>query len=197
MAESPLFCNNIGNTTNQLNCCYASNQSSQTCRENFNNPDIDTFTGGCLNGDCLKVCSNVSTIYQSLTQIDPYQGNGQGPIRRYLTCANVPAMAGYLSQDVLGQDISSSIGNHVSPNASDDALKNVTLAVTKCLTTTCTYARNKGRCQNSCSSVNMLINSTTPDIQGVNECLYSLCKGGYNSLPFADADIVGIGVSFP
>ncbi|RYP12446.1 hypothetical protein DL765_007345 [Monosporascus sp. GIB2] len=40
----------------------------------------------------------------------------------------------------------------------------------------------------------MLLNSTRPNIGGVNECLNKLCTGGYESLPYADADVVGIGV---
>lgn len=189
----PLFCDNIGNTTDQLDCCFPNEPTSQACRNNFN-PNAKTFYGGCYNGDCLKTCSNVTDIYQSLAQDDPYEGNGSGPIRRYLTCANVPAMAGYLSQDVLEQNISSSIGAHVSREASGDQLKGVTSAVTDCLTSTCRNARNKSRCRDPCSAVNLLINNTTPSVQGVNSCLYSLCDGGYNSLPYADADIVGIGV---
>jgi hypothetical protein len=52
-----------------------------------------------------------------------------------------------------------------------------------------------GDCREPCSSVNMLINNTSPNIEGINKCLFSLCEGGFNSLPYADADVVGIGVS--
>ncbi|KAJ4295620.1 hypothetical protein N0V90_007633 [Kalmusia sp. IMI 367209] len=147
-----------------------------------------------FSGDCLKDCSNVTNIYQSIAQVDPYDGNGQGPIRRYLTCANVPNMAGYLSQKVIGDNITSIIANNISTEATDDQLKKVTFAVTECLTSTCRNARHKAECRDKCSPVNLLINNTTPDVQGLNNCLNSLCTGGYDALPYADADVVGIGV---
>ncbi|KAF2678340.1 hypothetical protein K458DRAFT_423276 [Lentithecium fluviatile CBS 122367] len=150
--------------------------------------------GGCPNGDCMVDCANVTNIYQSILQNKAYEGDGSGPIRRYRTCANVPAVAGYLEQGILNENIKSTIGNFEPNNAPDEGLKAVTSAVTECLTFTCRNARNKTDCKEPCSAVNMLINNTMPNIEGVNDCLSSLCKGDYNSLPYAEADIVGIGV---
>ena len=56
-------------------------------------------------------------------------------------------------------------------------------------------SRRRGVCSRDCSAVNMLINSTMPDIRGVNQCLHTLCTSNYDALPYADADVVGIGVS--
>lgn len=191
----PLFCDNIGNTNDTLRCCYPNNQTASVCTRNFNNPAVDTFTGGCRSGQCLTDCQDVSIIYSSLLQDDAFEGNGSAPIRRYLTCANVPNMAGYLAQGVLSPDIRSQVERFIPNDASDDALKGVTSAVTGCLTATCSNARNKERCQSQCSSVNLLVNNTMPDVQGINLCLNTLCTGDYQSLPYADADVVGIGVS--
>jgi hypothetical protein len=103
-------------------------------------------------------------------------------------------MAGYTSQGLLQDNISSIVEPHVSPDASAQNLTRITAAVTECLTQTCRASRHKSVCTSSCSAVNMLINNTAPNIEGVNSCLNTLCTGGYDSLPFADADVIGIGV---
>jgi hypothetical protein len=190
----PIYCDSIGLNPTTLPCCQANNQSASACRSNFG-PNNQTFTHVCLSGDCISDCRNVSLLYSSAIQDLAYFGNGQASIRRYEACANVPAMAGYLSAGILSPFISSSISPYISQNASNDGLKSVTLAVTECLTSTCSNARNRGRCKEQCSAVNLLINSTTPNVEGLNACLHNLCTGGYKSLPYADADVIGIGVS--
>ena len=157
-------------------------------------PATPTFTGGCDGGNCISSCQNTKLLYSSEQQDDPYMGNGRAPIRRYLTCANVPAMAGYLSQHVLEKNVSSTVSRYIPQGTTKDDMKAVTLAVTDCLTSTCRNARNKGSCRSSCSAVNLLTNNTSPNLQGLDECLNSLCTGGYHSLPWADADVIGIGV---
>ncbi|KAL1594594.1 hypothetical protein SLS60_010355 [Paraconiothyrium brasiliense] len=190
----PLFCDNIGNNTNDATCCVVDQQNSKICQENFNRA-ILPFSGGCPTGDCLKDCSNTTLIYQSLLQDNPSgPGNGQGPIRRYQTCANVPNVAGYLSQGVLGENITTYIGKNVSADATPAQLQGVTKAVTECLTATCSNARNPKDCQGTCAPVKLLINGTMPNVQGLSDCLDSLCLKRWDNLPFADPDIVGIGV---
>lgn len=196
MAQHALFCDGIGNSSS-LSCCYSDDLASKSCQHNFFTPSVHTFTGGCPGGDCIKTCSDPSNIYSSIAQIDPYDGNGQGPIRRFSTCVNVPSMAGYLAQHVLSENITDVIGNSISSNATPAQLKRVASAVTDCLASTCRNARNEEGCRTQCSAVNLLINNTTPDVQGVNDCLQTLCTGGYDYLPYADADVVGIGVSVP
>lgn len=191
----PLFCDNVGETNNSLQCCYLDDQDSPICQENFNNPKKKTFLEGCPNRNCITDCQNLTLLYSSILQVDPTEGNGKGPIRRYLTCANVPNMAQHFSRSVLDPKISMQIERHVSRDASIDSLKGITFTVTECLTATCRNARDKEICQNQCSSVNLLINSTTPNITGLNQCLNSLCTGNYHSLPYADADVIGVGVS--
>ncbi|KAF2799252.1 hypothetical protein K505DRAFT_266015 [Melanomma pulvis-pyrius CBS 109.77] len=197
MAQSqitPIFCNSIGNTTAAaLQCCHPNNQTSSICQVDFD-PNGPTFLGGCSSGDCIAECQDIGLLYSSVAQIDPYFGNGKAPIRRYQTCANVPAMAGYLSHNALEPSISSSVLPFVSPHTTDDDLRKVTRAITECLTSTCENARNRSICSSQCSAVNLLINSTTPNVEGLNDCLGSLCNGHYGSLPFADADVIGIGV---
>ncbi|KAH7089090.1 hypothetical protein FB567DRAFT_591202 [Paraphoma chrysanthemicola] len=194
MAMDPIFCDHIGNTTNQPNCCFPDRQNTPICLANFNNPNKKTFTEGCRNGNCLQDCQDKKLIFSSLVQEDPTEGNGAGPMRRYSTCANVPNLAHYLSQRILEPNISSKVSQYIPEVDNIEALKNVTATVTECLTVTCQRARDSNICYRQCSSVNLLINTTTPNMTGLNQCLHSLCTGGHSSLPYADADVVGIGV---
>jgi hypothetical protein len=194
MAFQAVFCDNIGNTTNQLHCCYADQQSSPICQANLYT-GVPYFSGGCDGGDCIANCQNSTWLYESKIQDDAFEGNGIGPVRRYGTCANVPAMAGYASQGILNSNISSIVEPHVSPSASAQDITIITSTVTECLTQTCRASRNRTACANSCQAVNLLINSTTPNLQGLNTCLNTLCRGKWDSRPYADADIIGVGVS--
>ncbi|KAH8728544.1 hypothetical protein GQ44DRAFT_769508 [Phaeosphaeriaceae sp. PMI808] len=188
-----LFCDNIGKTSSDVRCCYIDNQTAPICRQNFN-ASGPIFSGGCNNGNCILQCQNPKWLYKSDSQDDPSTGNGQAPIQRFRTCANVPAIAGFAAQGSLSEEIASLVGRHVPFDAPAASLRSVTSVVTECLTQTCKASRNQRACSGACSAVNMLKSSTIPDIGGVNECLNKLCTGNYDSLPYADADVVGIGV---
>jgi hypothetical protein len=188
----PIFCDKIGTASPE--CCYTSEQNSPICRGIFSR-DPSVFNDVCDDGLCLQHCAKPSFIFGSILDREAWDGTGVRPIMRYRTCANMPNMAGYLGQNLLEPTILSQVEDHLPKTASSDALKNVSLAVTDCLTATCRNARDVERCGYACSGVNLLINSTTPNITGLNECLNTLCTGNQSSLPYADADIVGIGVS--
>ncbi|KAF2465397.1 uncharacterized protein BDR25DRAFT_345978 [Lindgomyces ingoldianus] len=189
-----LYCDSIGNTTSdKLHCCYLDDQGASICQENFS-PTAATFSGGCTNGDCITDCQNLTLLYSSLLQNDPFEGNGLAPKRRYLTCANVPNIASYYSNGLLEPNISSSLMPYFSRNTTDGDLRRITTSVTGCLTSTCRAARNRTLCTGVCSPVNLLTNSTNPNLRGLNECFNTLCTGRYSSLPYADADVIGIGV---
>ncbi|KAI2487004.1 hypothetical protein Ptr902_01137 [Pyrenophora tritici-repentis] len=197
----PIFCTNIGdtnpNTPNELQCCSPNTQNSTLCRSIFSNPlNSDIFTGTCFapGHDCLADCQHPRLIYSSKVQDDYEDGNGSAPKNRYLACVNVPNMAGYLRQDVLGPNITSQVEPHISRNATKKQLQGISYAVTECLAATCRNSRKPGKCKKQCSGVSLLWNQTTPDIQGIDQCLDTLCQGEYNSLPYADSDVVGIGV---
>lgn len=188
-----LFCDNVGRTYSDLRCCYINNQTSSTCHDAFNATG-PTFHGGCDDRDCVSQCQNTTSLFMSASQDDVITGNGLAPIQRFRTCVNVPTMAGFASHGVLSDEIAVLVNRHIASDVPPAGLENVTNAVTECLTQTCKASRRRRLCSRDCSAVNMLRNSTTPDIRGVNQCLNVLCTGGYHSLPYADADVVGIGV---
>jgi hypothetical protein len=189
---SPLFCNNIGNPA--FDCCYAANQSTEICRNVFK--DQQVFANVC-DDDCLINCADVNYLYGSVLEVEGLKGSGIAPIRRYSTCANVPNIAGYLDHNILEPSILSQVEKYIPRNTSQDNLKRITFALTDCLTATCRNARQPSRCEYTCSGVNLLMNGTTPNVKGLSKCLETLCTGEERSLPFADADVVGVGVSAP
>lgn len=196
MANSPaglVFCDNIGNGTNNLQGCYLNDQASSSCQSIFD-PNGPYMGKSCQKRSCLAGCQRPDQLYRSLGQ-DDLTGNNQAVVQRYLSCANLPAIVSYSNQSLLSPNLSSSIGSFITPNPTVEDLQGVTLAVTQCLTSTCRNARNTTSCRDPCSSVNLLTNNTSPNIQGLNECLHTLCNGNYSSLPYADADVIGIGVS--
>lgn len=190
--NEPIFCDNIGRTAHDLHCCYLANQNTSECQE------ILTHIAGPLNpkfSDWITDCANKNKIYRSLTQTDA-TGDGQALYRRFSTCASVPTMRSYLSHNALQPSVSSVVGPHLSlENTTDEHLSNVTDAVTYCLTQTCRQARLAEKCRYECAPVNLLLNSTTPNVQGINTCINTLCSNNDSSLPYADPDIIGIGVS--
>jgi hypothetical protein len=190
-SSDALYCNNIGNKA--FGCCYASEQISQICRDIF--LSNESWTRHVCTPHCLANCSDPAFIYGSKLQDNPDYGSGILPIQRYLGCVNVPNPAGYLRQELLEPSIRSQVEGHIPQNASSDSLKNVTYAVSDCLTATCRKSRKPDRCAYTCSGINLLINATTPNVVGLNDCMTMLCTGGPDSLPYADADVVGIGVS--
>jgi len=186
----PIFCDNIGNGT-KLQCCSLDNQSSTKCQEIF---APGTVTLRYPAGDWIANCQNTSLLYNSLLQ-ENQTGNSLELFRRYNTCANVPAIARYLSQGVLSPNISSSVVSSISQKPTTSDLRNITSAVTDCLTQTCRNSRQSSRCYDRCLPVRLIANSTAPNIEGVTDCLYTLCTGNSKSLPYADPDVIGIGVS--
>lgn len=191
----PIACVGIGSDHNNLSCCYPANQTSAACHNIFSGAN-STLSRGCQDGsrNCIADCANEKLLYTSLVQ-DDRTGNGRGPITRYQACVNLPSIARFSEFGQLSQDLVSEADRYIAPNTTDNQLQRVTSAVTDCLSSTCRNSRQSNLCyEDYCSPVKLLANSSSPNITAVNQCLNTLCSGGYKSLPFANADIVGIGV---
>jgi hypothetical protein len=193
----PIACVGVGSTLNNLSCCYANNQASTACQNIFSGTN-SVLSRGCKNTsrDCVTDCANEGLLYTSLVQ-DDRTGNGRGPISRYQACVNLPSIARFSEFGQLSPDLFTHADRYIAPNNTDSQLQGITSAVTDCLSSTCRNSRRSDLCyDNYCSPVKLLANSSSPNITAVNQCLHTLCSGGYNSLPFADADIVGVGVQY-
>ncbi|QDS73351.1 hypothetical protein FKW77_006818 [Venturia effusa] len=123
------------------------------------------------------------------------KGNGKGPITRYQACVNLPSIARYSQSGQLSQDFTAEFETYTKPNTTELQLQRLASTVTDCLSSTCRHSRRPDLCyDNLCSPVRLLTTSSSPNVTAIDQCLKTLCSGGFNSLPFADADIVGIGV---
>ncbi|PSN62393.1 hypothetical protein BS50DRAFT_638039 [Corynespora cassiicola Philippines] len=187
-----IFCDNIGIEADLRNCCTLDDQSSPACRQIFAD-DSTVFTQGC-NGTCVEYCRKRRYLYSSLREDLAIVGNGQAPVRHHNTCSNVPQLSRLLSQGALSPEISTKVQKFIPQEITEVEKRDITFALTDCLTATCEHARNRSICGYKCSGVNLIGNDNFPNLQGMNECINALCTGDYDSLPFADDDIVGIGV---
>jgi hypothetical protein len=127
-------------------------------------------------------------------------GNGSLLLARYKACANFPIIASFFSQHLLEPHIEQVVQKHlrIGPDETefDVTLEEITLAVTDCLSATCSSARDSSDCYSTtCSPVKLITNNTFPNIWGINGCLNNVCNSGTGALPWADADIIGVGVS--
>jgi hypothetical protein len=191
----PIACLGVGADLNNLTCCYPDNQTSTACNAFFSVTN-SSLSRGCQNNtqNCVTDCANEKLLYTSLVQ-DDRTGNGRGPIARYQACVNLPSIVRYFEFGQLSQDIYNNTDKYIAPDTTDIQLQGVTSAVTDCLSSTCRNSRRSDLCYDDyCSPVKLLANSSSPNVTAVNQCLKTLCSGGYKSLPFADSDIVGIGV---
>jgi hypothetical protein len=200
--SAPLFCYDIGTYPDRVQCCHPSNQTDIPCQILYNrNTSILNGKYGCESGDCFADCIDPAKIfaanllYSDLGEVDR---DLPKPLRKFWICSSLPAMAGYaLQQNVLVPNIQSTVSGFLPPDESKRDLFGVTSAMTECLAATCRNSRNSDSCRKSCTIGHILTNNTTPNAVEINRCMYDLCRGGIKSMPYADSDIIGIGVSKP
>jgi hypothetical protein len=194
-ASNQLACLGVGLNFNSLECCSLSNLTSSTCQDAFYSPR-NILSLGCREGaqNCLQDCSDTELLYSSLVQ-ENGTGTGSWAISRYQACVNLPSIARQSQFQQLPSNISDVVAQYIPSNISESRIQNISSAVTDCLSSTCRNSRGRNNCYNNyCSPVKLLSNSSSPNVTAVNECLNYLCSNPYQSLPYADPDIVGIGV---
>lgn len=189
----PIAYMNIGSSSGSPSCCYTNNQSDPICESLFS-PESKFLQNGCPSNRCIDDCSNVGQLYVSSLQQN-LTGNGDLPISRYKARANIPSIASYADQGVLSPDIMKTVRQYIDLNTTEDELQTVTSVVTDCLSSTCRKSRNSSFCYDDyCSPVKLLSSNTSPNVEQINACLYTLCSNPIDALPWADADVIGIGV---
>jgi hypothetical protein len=151
--------------------------------------DYYGFFDECPSGNCIEDCKNATWLYDPLTQQTVLS-----PFRKFWTCVNVPGVARLDQAGLLTPDGSARVQQYISQSTTVADLKNITSTVTQCLADTCSVARNSEQCFESCRPINLITNTTMPNVAGISTCLYDLCTANIDSLPFASEDIIGIGV---
>lgn len=183
------FCSEPGLTFNSSQCCRL-HDASDSCTF-FR--DVPSF---CDDGSCVRACQDVGRLYTApLTS----ETTKSPDINLFTICLNLPSVIGYFRQGLLplgaGEDgYAQSVHQSFPVNTTDAELQNVTSAVTHCLVSSCDQARDATTCSHACSPASLLINSTTPSVSGLSSCLSTLCRS-VGGLPYANSDVLGIGVS--
>ena len=189
--DVPIACSDIG-SGGKMSCCYTNDQSNPICEKLFP-PEGSFLENGCLTGNCMNNCDPRQLYNSTLQQLGI--GNGKMPILKYGACANIPSIASYANQGMLSPNITKSIQKFIFPHTTEDSLQYVTSAVTDCISSTCRESRNSTFCYTDyCSPVKLLRNNTSPDLGMINTCLNTLCDNTVKASPWADTDVIGIGV---
>ncbi|KAF2841390.1 hypothetical protein M501DRAFT_1014191 [Patellaria atrata CBS 101060] len=196
-SNSPIACVDLGLRNGTLPCCYEEDSpNNPVCETAFLQTDIhkSLLQLGCPGGDCLAQCRDPRLLYTTLLA-DNFTGHGDAPIARYRACTNLPAISRSISRGTLDRTLAESAEGYIPSNVPEDILQTITASVTDCLSSTCRNSRDPNFCYNDyCSPTRLLINSSTPNVQEINNCLYRLCHSEHRALPYADQDVVGIGV---
>jgi hypothetical protein len=152
----------------------------------------------CPSGDCYADCQNLTRLYspfpESITFTNAVEYGTPPNVTLWPLCAAIANITEALEDGIAPQvdadKFSSFFENGTLSNqlwASD--------AATHCWTDTSSAARYPSTCADACTAVNLLESHYEPQFAGTRECIRCLCHG-INGLPFADQDIVGIGVWF-
>jgi hypothetical protein len=177
-------------------CCFANNQTSSGC-SGFFGESGGILQAACPSGNCIADCGKPALVY-SLETADTHIYDQRVSIQRYWACANLPSIANYKSKGVLNDKLSRIAGDYIPPDYTNLSIEVVSSVVTDCLSSSCRNSRRRDLCYDThCSPIKLLSEDRIPNITAINSCLYRLCTSGLNALPFADADVVGIGVSSP
>ena len=189
--QDSLFCIYAGIEVDSKACCrFHDSPQSYPC--NYLN-GLDWYQSG----NCVQDCQSLDLLYNLPVLFDSTQSTAT--VNLYNTCLNLPLVLGYLKQGLhplgsVATDYSQSLEHYFPLGTTDTELQNITSAVTHCLINSCDQARDTAACFTACSPANLLVNSTTPSFDGVSACLGILCANDNNVLPYANSDIIGIGV---
>lgn len=156
----------------------------------------------CPSGSCLEACEDTERLYGVIPPGMQVQADNFGlptripdMITLYGIClgyANVTRAlnGGFVPQKEAG------VLRPLFPSNAEDDLHRVSNGASQCLSETCEKSANRSGCAWDCSPAQLLLNSTTPRLSGPYQCLKTICKGSAG-LPFANQDVVGVGVGEP
>ena len=142
----------------------------------------------CSSGNCLSDCREPGSMYGNITQV-----SDDNSTSLYSICYALPN----LTRQIYDGSITSSEANDLTsffPQTTECDLETLTTTATQGLTDSCSASRYPDRCLAAWSASHLLINSTSSSIAGQLDCLEFLCSSD-EFLPFANQDIIGIGVS--
>ncbi len=153
----------------------------------------------CPSGNCLEACGHLERLYGVIPLGIQVQADNFGlptripdMITLYGICLGYANISRALDSGIVPQKEAGTLRPLFPSNAEGD-LQRVSDGASRCLSETCERAANRSECAWECSPAQLLLNSTTPRLSGPYQCLKTICKGS-TGLPFANQDVVGVGV---
>ena len=148
------------------------------------------FQAKCPSGNCIADCLEPGSMYNNVSQI---KYSSEVPL--YAVCTASTNVTRRIHDGSVSTEYASTLSTFF-PDVNTTTLEQITATTTTCLTETCLQGRHRDTCQQLCSPAHLLVNNTTPSSQGQQDCLMALCYST-EVLPFADQDIIGVGVCCP
>ena len=151
----------------------------------------------CPSGNCINDCYNFTRLFQFVPdhiQTDPWKYGRLNPpdVTFFGLCSNL-AMITALAYTDAGSKIKSSFPI-LNATEGITASRNVALNISNCFSNTCESTRDPSICTAYCSAADMVSQDNLLDIVGNTQlCISQLCSSD-SALPYANAEIFGIGV---
>jgi hypothetical protein len=161
------------------------------------------FAQLCVSGNCIDDCNNHTRVFQAVP--DGVQAtvrgygqpdkSGQVDVTFFGLCTNLVSASNLVNtQD--SAEVKQFFDLKNRPSRVNDTFKLVALGIAACISDTCGRTRNPERCGEACGTTSLLNDNTDRFDwrRAMLNCTQSLCKSA-DVLPYADQDVLGIGVS--
>jgi hypothetical protein len=161
---------------------------------NLAQSDLDVL---CPSHDCVQDCQNYTRLFEEVPYLitesfDTYgkSVNGKAPnITLFGVCSNLAEVYDSISA---GTNLKSA--ESYFPLSSQNDIGRVSTTVASCLASTCDQSRENQNCIAACNMTVLYPNHSTTNLTAVTACLSMLC-GNTCGLPYANQDVMGVGVS--
>jgi hypothetical protein len=152
----------------------------------------------CPSGNCYTDCQNLTRLYSpfpdGITFTDAVNYGTPPSVTLWPLCAAIANITEAIENGTAPQEDADKFESYFNVSTLSDQLW-ASDAATHCWTDTSSAARNHSKCADAGTAVNLLESHYEPQIAGTRECIQCLCHD-IDGLPFADQDIMGIGVCF-
>lgn len=162
------------------------------------------FNELCPSGDCVEDCRDLARLFQAVPDgVDAGASTYGRPgsdqrVTLFSVCTNMARAASIVPLSSAAESVK---GYFPAESLAADNVTMVTSGIASCFASTCGLTREPAKCQDACSLDNLLASSSQLNFNlqsnntGALACVSRLCDNTCG-LPYADQDVLGIGVSF-
>ena len=160
---------------------------------NFANADFDTL---CPSRDCVQDCQNYTRLFEEVPYLitDSFEVygksiNGQPPnTTLFGVCSNLGNIYDGIAAGITPQSTESYF-----PLSRQEDTGQVSSSLVSCLASTCDASREPQNCASACNMTVLYPSGASTNLTAVTGCLSLIC-GNTCGLPYADQDVLGVGV---